>query len=118
MSLDRNAAERIYKVMAYLAGVDDVDPKEAKILGRFATAHGIGPGEASALAVAGQQKANLEPAQGPAEQAAMIASMIEVVAADDTLDHTEQERLLTLAEGLALPADTMRAKLLERLMGG
>ena len=70
------------------------------------------------LEALGKDKNALERAQSEPEQVLMMKGMIEVVAADGVLDHNEQERLLTLAEDLAIPKEAMKASLLDRLMGG
>lgn len=117
--VDAGAAQRIYKAMCFVAlRPDGVDEDEARALERFAERHGIAPAAAAALREEVAAGGALEPARGEAERAAMIEGLIEVVAADGCLDHAEQERLVGLADGLGLSAEAMRAKLLERLMGG
>lgn len=118
MQLDISAATRIYKVLAYLAvSPDGIDDDERAVMNAFADRHGLDAAVRAQFG-AGVAKEALEAPQGEAEQAAMIEAMIEVVAADGCLDHTEQEHLLVLAQDLSIPSAAVKPKLLERLMGG
>lgn len=117
MPLDAQAARRAYKILAFLAGAEPVGDDERKALDVFATAHDLPAAELSALHTAAQNKDSLE-SPTDSEQTTVIDAMIELVAADGVLDHQEQERLLTLANDLAISQPIMRARLLDRLMGG
>ena len=118
MPLDAQASRRAYKILAFLAGPEPVGDDERKALDVFAAAHGLPADELSALHTAGQSKESLETPSDDAEQTIVIDAMIELIAADGVLDHHEQERLLTLANDLSISQKIMRARLLDRLMGG
>jgi len=117
--IDRDAALRIYEVLVYLVhSEEEVDPREGEVLDAFRSAHGIAADVAADVRARPRQTDRLRMTRSEDERRLLIEAMIDVVAADGTLDHEEQRRLTRLVEFLGLPKQELADKLLERLTGG
>ena len=111
-------ARRVYRILLYLHhDRDEVDPSEREALEGFRAQHGLSDDEAAEIEAERGDTGRLQLPEGP-DRPALVAAMIELVAADGCLEHDEQIRLHRVAEVLGLPRQELADKLLERLMGG
>ncbi len=118
MSLNLDAARRIYRVLVYLVHNHEVvDPRELKVLEDFAIENGIAPPEIQSMHEERSQTDRLTLSKSEEERSKLMDMMIEVVAADGCIETSEQNRLARVADLLGLDQGLLKSKLMDRLIG-
>jgi uncharacterized tellurite resistance protein B-like protein len=110
---------RVYRILCHLAHCDGaVDPKEREALEAQREQLLLDREEAEALEAEGQRAEKLDLSKNPAEQRLLLDAMIEVVAADGSLQHEEQRRIMEIAQLAGIPKQNVTERLLDLLTGG
>jgi uncharacterized membrane protein YebE (DUF533 family) len=102
---------RVYRLLCHLAHADGVvDAKEREALEAKRQELLLDCAEADALEAEAREGVKLDLSKNPAEQRVLLEAMIEVVAADGSLDHQEQRRVMEIAQLAGVWASKWRAR--------
>ena len=117
-NLPPGGGERIYRILAHLAGCDgQVAVSERDLLERYRSRFGLSVEQARDLESECADDETLVLGTDPAERKLTVKAMAEVVAADRRLEQDESEQLRELLGRMGMQPQEVMTALMDRLMG-